>query len=164
MKTISPLALSALVALLLTACSEPASNVGGIEYPATATVEQADDYHGTVVQDAYRWLEDDVRVSPAVREWVGKQNEVTRQYLDAIEERDRIKNRLTTLWDYERYSLPHKESGRYFYSYNSGLQNQSVIYVQSSLDSEAEILLDPNTWSEDGTVALGAYYPSHDGK
>lgn len=164
MKTISPLTLSALVALLLTACSEPASNVGVIEYPATATVEQADDYHGTVVQDAYRWLEDDVRVSPAVREWVGKQNEVTRQYLDAIEERDRIKNRLTTLWDYERYGLPHKESGRYFYSYNSGLQNQSVIYVQSSLDSEAEILLDPNTWSEDGTVALGAYYPSHDGK
>ena len=160
-----PLVAAAPIALVfLVACSPPADVSEQIQYPATATVDQADNYHGTVVSDPYRWLEDDVRENAAVRDWVDQQNAVTRAYLDAIEEREQIKKRLTALWDYERYGLPNKESGRYFYSYNSGLQNQSVIYTQAALDDEAEILLDPNTWSEDGTVALGAYYPSHDGR
>ena len=135
-----------------------------MQYPATATVEHVDTYHGIDVPDPYRWLEDDVRESEAVASWVEGQNEITFAYLDSIPERDLIKARLTELWDYDRYSVPVKEGGRYFYSHNSGLQNQSVIYVQTRLDAEADVLIDPNTWSDDGTVALASYAPSPDGK
>jgi prolyl oligopeptidase len=135
-----------------------------LEYPATVMVEHIDTYHGTEIIDPYRWLEDDVRESAAVAQWVEAQNELTFAYLEVIPERDAIKKRLTELWDYERYGKPIKEAGRYYYSYNNGLQNQSVIYAQESLDADAELLIDPNTWSDDGTVALAAYYPSPDGK
>ena len=135
-----------------------------LQYPATATVEHVDTYHGIDVPDPYRWLEDDVRESAAVANWVEGQNEVTFAYLDSIPERDFIKGRLTALWDYDRYSLPVKEGGHYFYSHNTGLQNQSVIYVQTGLDAEADVLIDPNTWSDDGTVALASYVPSPDGR
>ena len=134
-----------------------------ITYPATATVDHTDEYHGVTVADRYRWLEDDVRENPQVRAWVEAQNDVTFEYLGTIQERERINARLTQLWDYERFGIPYKEGGRYFYSYNNGLQNQSVIYVQESLDAEAELLIDPNGWSDDGTVALASYYPSPDG-
>ncbi|MDH3439409.1 MAG: prolyl oligopeptidase family serine peptidase, partial [Gammaproteobacteria bacterium] len=106
----------------------------------------------------------DVRESEDVSNWVEAQNAVTFDYLATIEERALIEKRLTELWDYERYSLPSKEGGRYFYSYNNGLQNQSVIYTQESLDDEPELLIDPNTWSDDGTVALASFSPSPDGK
>jgi len=99
-----------------------------------------------------------------VNNWVNAQNAVTFAYLESIPERDVIEKRLTALWDYERYGMPLKEGGRYYYRYNDGLQNQDVIYVQASLDAEAELLLDPNTWSVDGTVALAAYFPSPDGR
>jgi len=152
-------------ALVLAACSkQPAvEEPTGIAYPETATVDHVDTYHGTEVADPYRWLEDDVRESDAVANWVDAQNEVTFAYLSGIEERAPIEKRLTELWDYERYGMPQKEGGRYFYSYNNGLQNQSVIYTQASLDDEPELLIDPNTWSDDGTVALAAYFPSPDG-
>ena len=147
------------------ACSqEPAvEESAAISYPKSATVDHVDTYHGTEVADPYRWLENDVRESDDVSNWVGSQNEVTFAYLSAIEERALIEQRLTKLWDYERYGLPRKEGGRYFYSHNNGLQNQSVIYTQASLDHEADLLIDPNTWSEDGTVALASYFPSPDG-
>ncbi|MBT8447445.1 MAG: S9 family peptidase, partial [Gammaproteobacteria bacterium] len=132
------------------------------QYPATTTVEHVDAYHGTEVADPYRWLEDDVRKSAAVASWVDAQNDVTFAYLESIPERAIIKARLTELWDYERYGLPLKEGGRYYYSHNDGLQNQSVVYVQESLDAAAAVLLDPNTWSDDGTVALASYSPSPD--
>lgn len=158
--------LTLITAGALAACGrvEPPPESAGIEYPATTTVDHVDVYHGVEVADPFRWLEDDVRESEAVKNWVDAQNEVTFAYLDTIPERDVVKGRLTELWDFERYGTPYKEGGRYYYSYNNGLQNQNVIYVQSSLDGEAELLIDPNTWSDDGTVALAAYYPSPDGR
>ncbi len=159
-----------LLPLLFTACSETTSEPvtlvekpAGLVYPVTDTVDHVDNYHGTSVPDPYRWLEDDVRESEAVSSWVGDQNKVTFAYLDTIPERANIKKRMKELWDYERYSMPEKEGGRYFYSYNNGLQNQDVIYMQKALDAEPELLIDPNTWSEDGTVALASYFPSPDG-
>jgi prolyl oligopeptidase len=163
--------LAALVAALLAACSErtaePVTVVEeptGLAYPVTDTVDHVDVYHGNNVADPYRWLEDDVRESEAVASWVEDENVVTFAYLDTIEERGAINARMKELWDYERYSLPEKEGGRYFYSYNNGLQNQDVIYTLTDLDAEPDLLIDPNTWSEDGTVALASYFPSPDGK
>jgi len=149
---------------LLAACSPDDTADVQITYPETATVEHIDDYHGNEVADPYRWLEDDVRESDEVSAWVESQNAVTFAYLASIPERELIANRMRELWDYERYSLPRKAGGRYFYSYNDGLQNQNVIYTQTSLDAEAELLVDPNTWSDDGTVALAGYFLSDDGK
>lgn len=153
-------------AVALSACSrhEPEVEAPAIDYPKTATVDHVDSYHGVEVRDPYRWLEDDVRESDAVKSWVDEQNEVTFAYLDTISERDAIRTRLTELWDYERYSLPAREGGRYYYSHNDGLQNQNVVYVQDSLDDEARLLIDPNTWSEDGTVALSSFFPGPDGR
>jgi prolyl oligopeptidase len=147
---------------LIVACSrsEPPAT---IDYPETATVDHVDDYHGHEVADPYRWLEDDVRESEAVKNWVDAQNEVTFAYLATIPERELITKRMRELWNYERFSLPKKAGGRYFYERNDGLQNQDVIYMQASLDGEAELLIDPNTWSDDGTIALAGYWPSHDG-
>ena len=150
---------------LIVACSRNESGEGpaAIEYPETATIDHVDNYHGTEIADPFRWLEDDVRESETVKNWVDAQNEVTFAYLATIPERELIAKRLRELWDYERYSLPKKAGGRYFYEYNSGLQNQEVIYTQNDLDGDAELLIDPNTWSDDGTIALAGYYPSKDG-
>ncbi|HZD51494.1 MAG TPA: S9 family peptidase, partial [Woeseiaceae bacterium] len=150
----------------LPACDRGASatDSAAIDYPQTRTVDQVDDYFGTPVTDPYRWLEDDVRENADVRDWVERQNAVTFAYLETIEEREPIRARLEQLWNYERYGLPEEESGRYFYSYNDGLQNQDVVYTLPSLDAEPELLIDPNTWSEDGTIALAGYWPSPDGR
>ena len=151
----------------LAACSRPGpapEQPAPVDYPETATAQHVDTYHGVEVADLYRWLEADVRQSEAVSNWVTAQNAVTFSYLDTIAERDIIEERLTALWDYERFGIPYKEGGRYFYRHNSGLQNQSIVYVQDSLDAAAEVLMDPNAWSDDGTVALAAYSPSPDGK
>lgn len=134
-----------------------------LDYPATATVEQVDDYHGVAVADPYRWLEDDVRESDDVKGWVDAQNAITEGYLSGIEERGRIRDRLTELWNFERFGVPRKAGGRYFYTYNDGLSNQNVVYVLDALDAEPRLLIDPNEWSEDGTVALASYFPSPDG-
>jgi prolyl oligopeptidase len=160
------LLLATLISILLAGCSRdtPEANMQEINYPETAAVDHVDTYHGVEVADPYRWLEDDVRESSAVENWVSAQNDVTFAYLATIPERELIRKRMTELWDYERFGLPRKEGGRYFYSYNDGLQNQNVVYTQAGLDAEAEILVDPNTWSEDGTIALADYYPSPDGR
>ncbi|CAN5694413.1 prolyl oligopeptidase family serine peptidase [soil metagenome] len=131
-------------------------------YPETRRAEQVDDYHGTRVPDPYRWLED--TDSPETKAWVEAQNRVTFDLLKNIPERQGIEQRLTELWNYERFSVPFKEGGRYFFSRNSGLQNQSVLYVQSSLDAEPRVLLDPNTLSPDGTIALTSLRVSEDGR
>jgi len=133
----------------------------GLEYPMAHRSDHADNYHGTTVPDPYRWLEDPD--SEPTRAWVDAQVRLTTSYLEPIQARGRIQERLTELWDYERYSAPSARGGRYFYSHNDGLQNQSVLYVANSADAEGRVLLDPNTLSEDGTVALSGYAISDDG-
>jgi prolyl oligopeptidase len=134
-----------------------------LEYPVSDRVAQTDDFFGTPVEDPYRWLEDDVRESEAVAEWVEMQNEVTFGYLDTLPQRDAIKSRLSELWDYEKFSLPQKEGGQYFFRRNDGLQNQYVLYVQDDLEAQPRVLIDPNLWSDDGATALSAAVPSPDG-
>jgi prolyl oligopeptidase len=121
-----------------------------------------DIYHGQPVPDPYRWLED--LDSERTRAWIEAQNQLTFDYLQRIPARQRLLERLTQLWNYEKYSQPFKEGGRYFYFKNDGLQNQSVLYTQESLEAEARVLLDPNTLSEDGTVALSGIAISRDGR
>ncbi len=130
-------------------------------YPKTATTNQVDDYHGTKVADPYRWLEDDN--SEATKAWVEAENKVTFDFLDKIPERTAIRERLTQLWNYERFSIPGQEGGHYFFTRNDGLQNQGVLYVINSLAGEPRQLLDPNALSADGTVALTSTGLSHDG-
>ncbi len=135
-----------------------------IEYPATAREDVVDNYFGTEVADPYRWLEDDN--SERTAEWVKAQNEVTFGYLGKIGCRDAIRSRLTDLWNYPTESAPSRHGGWYYISRNSGLQNQSVIIRKRSLDADAEeeVFLDPNTFSEDGTVALGSGSFTKDGR
>jgi len=131
-------------------------------YPDTRKTDQIDNYHGTEVADPYRWLEDDN--SEETKAWVIAENKVTFDYLDKIPFRDQIKERLTEIWNYPKMGNPFEKKGIYFYSYNTGLQNQSVIYKKNSLEAEGEVFLDPNTLSEDGTVALTAFSISNDAK
>jgi len=135
-----------------------------IEYPTTPTVDHVDTYFGTDVPDPYRWLEDDVRESSDVSQWVDSQNEITFDYLESIPEREIIKDRLTELWNYEKFTTPFKAGGRYYFSKNDGLQNQYVHYMMDSFDDTPTVLFDPNTWSEDGTIALAGRAFSDDGK
>jgi prolyl oligopeptidase len=123
-----------------------------LTYPETRKIEHVDDYHGTKVADPYRWLEDDN--APDTKAWVEAQNKVTFGYLGQIPVRAAIKDRLTQLWNFERFGVPDKEGGKYFYWRNAGLQNQNVWYVMDSLSAEPKVLIDPNTLSKDGTVAV----------
>jgi prolyl oligopeptidase len=133
-----------------------------LDYPKAKTVDQVDDYHGTKVADPYRWLED--TDSADTKAWVEAENKLTFGYLEQIPQRSAIKERLTKLWNYERFTSPSKYGTRYFYSRNSGLQNQNVLYWVGSLNAEPSLLLDPNTLSSDGTVALSGTSFSDDGK
>ena len=130
-------------------------------YPPSPQHDQVDTYHGVAVPDPYRWLEDPQ--SPASREWIAAQNTVTDGYLQTLAKRREINDRLTKIWNYERYSTPFKRGGRYFYFKNDGLQNQSVLYTMASLEAEPRVLLDPNTLSEDGTVSLSGMAVSENG-
>ncbi|MDT9176221.1 MAG: prolyl oligopeptidase family serine peptidase [Limnospira sp. PMC 1291.21] len=130
-------------------------------YPHTRQSDQVDEYHGIQVTDPYRWLED--LDSDETKAWVTAQNQVTFDYLSTIPSRQKLSDRLTQLWNYERYSIPFREGQRYFYFKNDGLQNQSVLYVMDSWEGEPRVLLDPNQLSEDGTVALSGIAISEDG-
>lgn len=134
----------------------------GLIYPHSNQVAQSDNYHGVEIKDPYRWLEDPD--AAATKAWVQAQNAVTNSYLGTIPTRDKIQQRLTQLWDYEKYSSPFKRGQSYFYFKNDGLQNQSVLYTLQSLDDEGQVLLDPNTLSADGTVALAGLSISDDGQ
>ncbi len=129
--------------------------------PEAARVDVVDDYHGTPVADPYRWLED--ADAADTRDWIDAQNCVTFAYLGSIPARDQIRHRLTELWNYPKYGTPFREGKRYFFYKNDGLQNQYVLYKQESLDGEPSVLFDPNTWSDDGTVALTSLAFSEDG-
>lgn len=136
--------------------------MSAFQYPNTRRDNTEDSYHGTKVTDPYRWLED--TESEETANWVEAQNKVTFDYLRNISTRQPIVDRLTSLWNYERFGRPFKRGDFYFYSHNNGLQNQSVLYVTNSLESEARVLLDPNQWSQEGTKALSSYAPSPNGK
>ncbi|MAT72805.1 MAG: S9 family peptidase [Planctomycetaceae bacterium] len=137
---------------------------GPLTYPDTRRVDQVDEFHGQQVPDPYRWLEADVRESDEVAEWVAAENDVARAYLDAIPQRDAIRERLTKLWDYQRYSAPSEEGGRYFYWKNDGLQDQAVLYWADSYDGDGQVLIDPNGRAEDGTVSIGQTAVSENGR
>ncbi|HVJ86440.1 MAG TPA: prolyl oligopeptidase family serine peptidase [Caulifigura sp.] len=132
--------------------------------PTTRTIDHVDTYHGVTVKDPYRWLEEDVRTSSEVAAWVEAQNKATFGFLESIPERKAIQERLTKLWNYEKYIGPWKAGGRYFFLKNNGLQNQFVLNVQDTLSSPPRVLLDPNSWSKDGTVAIENTSNSDDGK
>ena len=131
-------------------------------YPASKTVDHVDEYHGVQVPDPYRWLED--LDSADTKAWVAAQNAHTAAALAQMPEVAQVRQRLTELWNYERHGQPFKEAGWVFFSKNDGLQNQSVLYVQEGLDGTPRVLIDPNPWSADGTVAVTSTSPSPDGK
>jgi len=132
------------------------------KYPLARKSDQVDDYHGVKVADPYRWLED--LDSNETRAWVEAENKLSFAFLEAIPARATIKDRLTKLWNYEKYGVPFKEGNRYFYSRNSGLQNQSVVYTVTALEAQPQLVIDPNTLSTDGTVAVSGMAVSDDGK
>ncbi len=133
-----------------------------VNYPESKKVEQSDDYHGTTVADPYRWLEIDT--AREVMDWVDVQNEVTFGYLEKIPFRNAIKERYTELFNYPKLNSPRKIGDYYIFSKNDGLQNQSVIYIQKGLHGEPEVLIDPNTLSDDGTVSVSMLGASKDNK
>ena len=161
------------VILFLSGCADQATNSSNnnletdmpaipVSYPETERVNQHDDYHGTDVHDAYRWLEDDE--SPETKAWVESQNEVTFGYLDQIPFREKIRQRMEDLWNYPKYSAPFKRGDNYYFYKNDGLQNQSVLYTMKELDGDPVVFLDPNKFSEDGTASLTTFSVSKDGK
>lgn len=132
------------------------------DYPAARKADQVDDYHGVKVSDPYRWLED--LDSEETRNWVEAQNKLSFGFLGSIPDRNALKDRLTKIWNFEKYGIPFKEGNRYFYTRNSGLQNQAVLYTVTALDAQPRMILDPNTLSADGTVAVSGMQVSPDGK
>jgi prolyl oligopeptidase len=133
-----------------------------LQYPQTRKVDHVDTYHSVKVPDPYRWLEDDNSAETAA--WVEAQNKVTFAYLEKIPYRTKIKERLEQLYNYPKIGAPFRKGEYYFFSKNAGLQNQSVLYIQKGLNGTPEVLIDPNKWSADGTVQLGAFSPSKDAK
>jgi prolyl oligopeptidase len=132
------------------------------EYPKAKKVDQVDDYHGTAVQDPYRWMEE--TTSAETQSWIAAQNELANRYFSQIPERQQIKDRLTELFNYERFSAPTKIGNYYIYSKNDGLQNQSVLYIAKSIDDPGRVFFDPNKLSTDGTVSLSGSSFTDDGK
>jgi prolyl oligopeptidase len=150
-----------IMAMAWVACSEPATQQT-MNYPKTKKVDTTDTYFGTTIADPYRWLEDDR--SEQTAQWVKAQNQLTNSYLEKIPFRDKIKNRLTQIWNFEKRSTPFKKGKYYFYYKNDGIQNQSVLFVQEGLNGAPRTLLDPNQLATDGTISLGTVSVSKDAK
>ncbi|MFT2010802.1 prolyl oligopeptidase family serine peptidase [Pontibacter sp. 13R65] len=144
-----------------TATMAAAPTAGTLKYPETKKVDHTDDYFGTTVGDPYRWQETH---DEELDQWIAAQNKVTQGYLGSIPFRNKIKDRLTQIWNHPKYGAPFKKGGKYYFYKNDGLQNQSVLYVQNTLESEPTVFLDPNKFSTDGTVALTALAFSKDAK
>jgi prolyl oligopeptidase len=159
----APLALGVLLVSSCASAPSQTPQAQRIVYPETRTVDQVDTQFGVAVVDPYRWLEQDVRTAPDVAQWVEAQNTVTRSYLDALPERAPIEARLRELWTYDRYAIPRIRGSRVFYEMQRGDQNQAALYVQEGMEGQARLLLDPNTWSQDGATNIAAYEPSPDG-
>jgi prolyl oligopeptidase len=152
----------ALTAVTLAATLATSAHAQSLTYPVTRKVDQTDVYHGTSVADPYRWLEDDN--SAETKAWVVEQNKVTDKFLDAMPQRLPARRIYTELYNFERFGIPFREGGRYFWSRNDGLQQQNVIYTAKTLKDAPTVALDPNLLSKDGTVALSGLVPSRDGK
>ncbi len=135
-----------------------------LKYPETKTVPVVDEQFGVKVADPYRWLEDDVRTSKDVADWVAAEKAVADGYLDALPGKAPLAAKMKTLYNYERYSLPEKAGAQYFFTKNDGLQNQSVLYVRKGLKGKDRVLIDPNTWAKDGATALDSWVASKNGK
>ena len=135
-----------------------------LTYPQTSKGEIAETQFGERIADPYRWLENDVRTDPKVAAWVEQQNGVTQAYLAGLPQRDWFSQRIKALMDYERFGLPQKAGANYFYMRNSGLQNQSQLFVRQGLNGTPRLLLDPNGWAKDGATALADWEPSDNGK
>ncbi len=144
-----------LLMTIIAGYSLPPANGQGLVYPVTRKSDQVDDYHGTKVADPYRWLEDDN--SPETLQWVKAENEVTFGYLEKIPYRAQVKHRLEELYNYAKYTPPFRKGNDYFFFKNDGLQNQNILYAQTGLAGKAEVLLDPNKFSEDGTSRPGHF-------
>ena len=134
---------------------------GPFNYPQAKEGDVVEDYHGTKIADPYRWMED--LDCPEIKEWIDAENKITFAYLEGVPEREKIKERLTKLWNFERYGIPRKRGDHYFYTKNDGLQNQSVLYVADALDAQPRVLLNPNELSKDGTIALAGTNYTDDG-
>ncbi|MEN3370587.1 MAG: prolyl oligopeptidase [Verrucomicrobiota bacterium] len=154
--------LTLLLLLFLTAQFLSAADADRFVYPQAPKSEQTDDYFGTKVADPYRDLEN--ADSEPTRKWIEAENKLTFDYLAAIPERKKINDKLTALWNYEKHLVPFREGGRYFFSKNTGLQNQNVLFTSATVPGDAKVLLDPNSLSKDGTVALSGIDVSEDGK
>jgi prolyl oligopeptidase len=139
----------------------PPKTANRMPYPPAKRSGQIDDYHGTMIADPYRWLED--LDSPDTETWIAQENALTEEFVGSVPQRDAIRARLTELWDYERYSAPSRHGANYVYSKNTGLQNQAVLYVTPTVGKPGRVLLDPNTLSADGTIALTGLSFSDDG-
>lgn len=164
---LAPLLIAAVVVMLTpptshTAEGTPVTDSRTYVYPLAARGDVVDDYHGQRIADPYRWLEE--LDAPETRTWIEAENKLTEAFLDAIPARKSIRAKLEKLWNYERFGQPVRRGKNYFFSRNDGLQNQSVLYVAAGLDAEPRVLLDPNTLSKDGTVALSSWRPSEDGQ
>ena len=146
---------------LMIRCSKSSEPMSAMRYPETLKVDTVDNYFGEEIKDPYRWLEDDRSAETAA--WVKTQNEVTFSYLDKIPYRDKIRERLEKLYNYERISAPTKEGDYYYYYKNDGLQNHSVLYRKKKLDGTPEVFIDPNTFSEDGTTGMAGIFFTKDG-
>jgi prolyl oligopeptidase len=152
----------ALVTAFTFASTMPNVTASPLSYPSTRKVDHVDTYHGEKIADPYRWLENDN--SAETKAWVTAQNDVTRKYLEALPKLNAIKKRYTELYNFEKFGLPFKEGGRYFWDRNDGLQQQSVLYTADSLTATPTVLLDPNTLSKDGTVSIAFTSVSRDGR
>lgn len=160
------MALGALTACLVSSISNaqtPSSESMPLSYPKASTIDANSSAFGVNVPDPYRWLENDVRTDPKVKEWVDAEVALTRSVLDELPGRTNIAHRLNDIWNTEKFTVPVQRGGRYFYRRNSGLQNQSPLYVKTSLSATAQLLLDPNPWAKDGATALAEWSPSPQG-
>src|SRR4051794_27513294 len=134
-----------------------------LAYPATRRTDLVETQFGVPVADPYRWLENDVRNDPEVKTWVDAQNAVTNGFLSTLPERQALEKRITELYDYERFAVPEKKGTHYFYTHNTGLQNQAVLFVRDKVAGEGRVLVDPNPWSKDGATALAEWEPNEQG-
>lgn len=162
--TLLPRVTPALVAAMLLTAGPVSASDGQLTYPQTRQVDAVDVYFNETITDPYRWLENDIRLDADVAAWVDEQNAVSAAYLARLPGRDAFAGRLTSLLDHETFTVPAKRGNNYFFTRNSGLENQALLFVRAGVNGEDRIVIDPNLWSADGATALAEWKPSADGR